>query len=300
MNDIVKTEQKLPSVTPVDLLSIAVEKGSDIEKLQQLWDLQLAWEKNEAKKAYHRAISEFKQESIKIIKNKKVSFKTEQGETSYNHASLDHVLEVTMPELAKHGLSHRWDIDQGDGGRISIKCILTHALGHAEYAHLSGSPDDSGKKNNIQRVASTVTYLERYTFLAITGLAAKDNDDDGKNSGEQKGYQEGWNDSQRYYMACFEHSEVIKNVKDQLADNNLEGAAEYLFSLNTIECQSIARAPTKGGIFSLDERKQMRGIEWDDAAKKGRELNPDVDKEMKARLKEIDDNPGHAIYGTKK
>ena len=43
------------------------------------------------------------------------------------------------------------------------------------------APDDTGKKNSIQQVASTVTYLERYTFLSITGLAVEDQiDDDGQ------------------------------------------------------------------------------------------------------------------------
>ena len=36
----------------------------------------------------------------------------------------------------------------------------------------------SGSKNSIQAVGSTVTYLQRYTLLAVTGLAAKGQDSD--------------------------------------------------------------------------------------------------------------------------
>ena len=55
--------------------------------------------------------------------------------------------------------------------------------GHSESVTLSAPPDDSGKKNNIQQIASTVTYLERYTLLAATGTAVKEQDDDGSASG---------------------------------------------------------------------------------------------------------------------
>jgi hypothetical protein len=43
--------------------------------------------------------------------------------------------------------------------------------------------DTSGSKNAIQSIASTITYLQRYTLFAATGLAADDQDDDGKAAG---------------------------------------------------------------------------------------------------------------------
>lgn len=79
--------------------------------------------------------------------------------------------------MSKHGLSHRWDVVQKDG-QITVTCILTHKGGHSEKISMFAAPDDTGKKNSIQQVASTVTYLERYTFLSITGLAVEDQLDD--------------------------------------------------------------------------------------------------------------------------
>src|SRR5690606_35194749 len=62
----------------------------------------------------------------------------------------------------------------------SVTCVITHELGHSERTTLSAAPDESGGKNSIQAVGSTVTYLQRYTLMAATGLAAKDMDDDGR------------------------------------------------------------------------------------------------------------------------
>ena len=60
-------------------------------------------------------------------------------------------------------------------------------MGHSEAVSIAGPLDDSGQKNGIQQIGSTITYLERYTLMAIMGLAAHDQDDDGIASGQRKG-----------------------------------------------------------------------------------------------------------------
>lgn len=282
MNQVAKIENT--AVTPVTLLEMAVQKGTDLDQLQKLMDLQERWEASEAKKAFTTAMSAFKQEAVEITKNKTVTYKNQDNsETSYSHATLDHVIEVVTPKLSQHGLSHKWSTAQGEGGRITVSCELTHALGHSECVSLTASPDDSGKKNNIQRIASTVTYLERYTFLMITGLAAKGLDDDGASAGERLDNKQILEIEMRgiaYGMKCYEHKGTIEEVKDQLSGGNMEAAAEALFGLSNKELMSINRAPTKGGIFTIEEKKKMSGSEWEQAKKLGIELNPDVDRSM--------------------
>src|SRR5690606_36781831 len=41
-------------------------------------------------------------------------------------------------------------------------------------------------KNNIQAIASTVTYLQRHTLKVITGVSEKGDDDDGQGSANSK------------------------------------------------------------------------------------------------------------------
>jgi hypothetical protein len=54
-------------------------------------------------------------------------------------------------------------------------------MGHSELTKMTAPSDTSGQKNSIQAIASTITYLQRYTLLAATGLTTKDMpDDDGK------------------------------------------------------------------------------------------------------------------------
>lgn len=176
MSNLPVTQQPM---TPMDLILKASQGDTSIEKMEQLFNLQLKWEENEAKKAYHQAVADFKAESIIILKDKQVSFDTSRGKTEYKHATLGNVVQLVVPFLSKHGLSHSWSIDQKDSA-IAVTCYLTHVQGYSTKVTMSAGKDDSGGKNAIQQIASTVQYLERYTFFAITGLAAQDQDDDGK------------------------------------------------------------------------------------------------------------------------
>jgi len=183
MNAVAKIETKpqemVAQATPAYLLQLAVQQGADLDKLEKLMGLQERWEANEARKGFVNALTAFKSEPVTIEKRKHVEFANRSGDvTSYDHAELSDVTDAVCPLLAKHGLSHRWNVVQNDG-RIAVECVLTHALGHSESVAMNAPPDASGGKNTIQQIASTVTYLQRYTLLAITGIATKGQDDDG-------------------------------------------------------------------------------------------------------------------------
>jgi hypothetical protein len=160
-------------MTPMQMLQIAVQRGVDTEQLKQLMELQREWKAEKAREAFLVAMNAFRAESIKIVKDKAVAF----GNTAYKHATLAKIVEAITPKLSEHGLSHRWETKQ-DGNAITVRCIITHALGHSADTSLTASPDNSGGKNSIQAVGSTVSYLQRYTILALTGLAAADQDTD--------------------------------------------------------------------------------------------------------------------------
>lgn len=165
------TTVKETAVSPIDRLQFAIEKGVDVTQLGALMDAQERWEANEARKAYVAAVSSFREECPVIDRTKKAH--------NSKYAGLAETLEQIKPLLAKHGLSHSWRTDQADHG-VSVTCCLTHIMGHQETTTLNAAPDNSGSKNSIQAIGSTVSYLQRYTLFAILGLASKDQDDDGK------------------------------------------------------------------------------------------------------------------------
>jgi len=158
-------------ITPMSLLQMASEQGADLDRMQQLMDMSIAWEKNEAKKAYVKAMAIFRAECPTIDKDSTVKY----GQTSFKHATIAGTLEQIKYLLGKCGLSHSWTTSQ-DQNAIKVTCTITHEQGHSESTSLSSQADSSGAKNSIQAIGSTVTYLQRYTLFSILGLASADND----------------------------------------------------------------------------------------------------------------------------
>jgi len=167
--------QTIETPHPSALIQQALAAGSAPETLERLMALQERWEANEARRAYVVAMTAFKAQAPRIVKDKLVSF----SGTQYKHATLGNVVSQISDALSRHGLSAAWSTAQ-EQGRVAVTCTITHERGHSESTTLTGAPDDSGKKNSIQQIGSTVTYLQRYTLLALTGLATYDQDDDGR------------------------------------------------------------------------------------------------------------------------
>lgn len=209
--------QPAQAATPSMLLQLAVQQGADLDRLERLMALQIQWEERESSKAFTTAMSAFKCEPLTIFKRKRVGYETKEGDfVGYSHAELSDVTDVVGPAMAKHGLSFRWSIKQ-DPNRINVSCIVTHNLGHSEIVTMDAAPDTSGKKNAIQAIASAVTYMQRYTLLAVTGMSTKGMDDDGEGAGnaDREKRRRRWIDDQ------------LANIRDASTVGELRKTMEY-------------------------------------------------------------------------
>lgn len=164
------------------LVALAIQQNAPVEVLERLVALQERHEADEARKAFHAAMSAFKANPPRIHKDHLVDFTSSKGRTTYRHATLANVVEKISAALSEHGLSATWKTDQDGQGCVSVTCTITHRLGHSESTSLKAPYDETGNKNSIQAVGSAVTYLQRYTLLALTGLATHEQDDDGRMS----------------------------------------------------------------------------------------------------------------------
>ena len=166
-------------VTPLGLLSQALSRGADMATLEKFMDLQERHERNQARKAFDAAIAAAKAEIPVIIKNREVDFTSTKGRTHYRHEDLAGIARIVDPILGKHGLSYRFKTTAEPNAPVTVTCIVSHRDGHSEENTLAAGRDDTGNKNSIQQIGSTITYLQRYTLKAALGLAAAA-DDDGK------------------------------------------------------------------------------------------------------------------------
>lgn len=160
---------------------VARDPSVNMDKMMQL----MAWRKetiaDQRRAEFDEAMSGAKAEIPVISKNREVDFTSQKGRTHYKYEDLAEIARVVSPILAKHGLSYRYRVTSNVNEPVTVTCIVSHRAGHFEEVTLVGGRDESGNKNSIQAVASTLTYLQRMTLKAALGLAASE-DDDGKAS----------------------------------------------------------------------------------------------------------------------
>ena len=174
-----------------NLIAMAVEKDVDIEKLKQLMELENKWEEKQARKAFFLALSQFQSGLPEIGKRGKAGFDHKEGggKTEYSFAKLEDIASAIRPGLSVHALSYRFEQIQTPGESferqgITVTCVVTHSAGHSERMTMSSTPDTSGKKNPIQAIASTVSYLRRYTLTGALGIVVGGEDDDAASTGD--------------------------------------------------------------------------------------------------------------------
>lgn len=151
------------------------------ERVNQALDFYLRMKDQSARQAFDAAMADAKAEIPPILKNRKVSYGTGENKTEYAHEDLAGIAKIVDPILSKHGLSYRFRTSSKPNEPVMVTCVVAHRLGHFEENTLTAAPDGSGKKNGIQAIGSTLTYLQRYSLKSALGLSAA-LDDDGKTS----------------------------------------------------------------------------------------------------------------------
>lgn len=173
----------LPANPWVGIIQQSIEKGADITAIEKFITLQREEEDRQAERAFNDALSELQSNMPEISKTGKASFKTKAGGVmEYNFDQLNDICNAIRPLLQDVGLSYSWDQVQDERG-ITVRCTIKHKHGHSIENKISAPPDGSGLKNAIQQIASTVSYLQRYTLKAALGIASTD--DDGAASNQQ-------------------------------------------------------------------------------------------------------------------
>lgn len=165
--------------TPLSVIEMAVKQGATVETLTKLFELQERVEARDARKAFDEALAAFKAHPPKLEKVKQVDFPSKTGNrVNYKYAPLDYICEAIGSSLSKYGLSFTWNVAQA-AEQVTVTCILRHQQGHSESVTMTAPPHDDQRMNSIQRLGATITYLERYSLLAATGLSTGDEDTDG-------------------------------------------------------------------------------------------------------------------------
>jgi len=173
--DIVEKNQHNAEINALTLIDKAIEKDIDVDKFAKLVDIVKMLENEKAKRDFYESLSNFQGECPTITKKSEVNMG--YGKPHYNYASLGDIITEIQKPLQKCGLSYHWRVNNDDSF-IEVTCILAHSSGYELQTSISAAKDATPGKSNVQAIASTITYLKRYTLISLLGIGTADPDDD--------------------------------------------------------------------------------------------------------------------------
>ena len=176
-NEIVKS-------TPADMITLAIEKGADLEKLEKLLALKERWEQGEARKVFNASLVEVHHEMPVVGKTLK------NNQTSSKYASLDMIILKTKAVYTAYGFSITfYEGETSKEAHIRICADVVHSAGHKETYHYDVPMDGKGIKGNVNMTpihakASSTSYAQRYLMCLIWNIPMGNDDDANSASAE--------------------------------------------------------------------------------------------------------------------
>lgn len=171
-------EAKEQPKTSASIISVieraALNPDVDIDKMEQLLEMQERIMARDAEAAFNVALAEMQPKLPTIVARDK-------GQSS-KYAKWEKIQPLIMPIISQHGFALSFKTDTSND-KITVTAILRHKEGHSDQTSLPLPSDTSGNKNNVQAVGSSVSYGKRYTATALLNLNVAGEDDDGEKAG---------------------------------------------------------------------------------------------------------------------
>jgi len=245
---------ELVTITPYSLIENAVQNAASVETIGKLMDLQERHEGNEARKAFFVAMQKFQGIKPELKKSSKVQY----NKVDYKFCALPDIERALKEPLGECDLSYRFENGTTET-QYSVTCIVSHVQGHSERTTMTAPADDSGNKNKIQGIGSSMTYLMRYTILAAFGLTTADEDDDGRSHSDlpmQRVL------AQNGVLRDQENLRAVLAIKESLSEGDFFQTCEYMYEMPQEQLNALWLSPKAGGIFSTDERAKMKSDDF--------------------------------------
>lgn len=257
MSEVLKMEPQQDNVLAV-ISRAATDATVDISKMERLLDMQERIMTKNAERAFYEDMSALQADMPSIKKAGEIKV---NGQLRSRYAKFEDILEATKPLLQKYGFSVAFKSNFIEG-QLEVTGTLSHKEGHHESTTMRLPFDESGSKNKVQQIGSSVSYGKRYVYCMLLNVNITDQDDDGvsadPNNTPEKMLERiiAHNDALRDYL------ESVAAVKLHIADGALGLAKEAWAELDEDVQRALWLATTKGGILTTEERKQMKSNEW--------------------------------------
>ncbi|WP_288773812.1 ERF family protein [uncultured Psychrobacter sp.] len=149
------------------IVELASMPDFDVAKLDKLMDLQEREMNRLAKIAFNKDFTSMQSEITTVTKSK-------QGH-KYKYATLEDIVDIVRPTLEKNGFAVSFGVNTTSN--IIVTCTLMHKEGHSIETTIQLPADETGSKNSVQAIGSSISYAKRYTLSSLLNIATRDDDD---------------------------------------------------------------------------------------------------------------------------
>ena len=170
-----------------------------------------------------------------------------------SYADLTSVIKAIKEPCFKHGLSYV-QLPHRDGNSIGVVTRLIHTSGQW-LEHDFTLPM---VKADPQAAGSAVTYARRYALQSLFGIPAVDDDAE---AAVLRGSQQP-TVKDEYAELVDQLADSIEAIKTGIQIGDLVMAKEAWDELTEEEKIGIWKAPSKGGVFTTEERSIMKSTEF--------------------------------------
>ena len=175
MSNVAKVERQELATTSENAAMVSMfermasDPNVDVDKLERLMQMRERAIERQAKEQFDASMSQMQPDLPTI---------GERGNAAgrYTYALWEDINTAIKPILMRHGFALTFRTDFTNG--ITVTGVLSHRGGHREETSITLPADKSGNKNDVQAVASSVSYGKRYTAGALLNLTSHGEDDD--------------------------------------------------------------------------------------------------------------------------
>jgi hypothetical protein len=182
---------RVPSIpmTPMDMLSSAIERGADIATIKELMALRKELELEESKQAFDGAMKDAQAEMVPVVKDK------DNAQTKSKYASYAALDRAVRPIYTKYGFSLTFDTGNADDtSEVRMLCDVSRDGRYTRQYHIDMPADGKGAKGGdvmtkTHATGSATRYGMRYLLIMIFNIAIADKADDDGNAAAQLDYE---------------------------------------------------------------------------------------------------------------
>jgi hypothetical protein len=161
---------------------VALNPDVNIEKMTKILDMQERILDKQAKTEFNQSMA------LAMVQIPSIE-RDSQGQSN-KFAAFENINKIVKPIIAEHGLFITFRTEFQSDDFLLVTAKITHKSGHSEETSMRFPFDNSGNKNDIQAVGSSISYGKRYTLGALLGIATHGEDDDGFSTSKTIGEKE--------------------------------------------------------------------------------------------------------------